>query len=60
MVFLCLALRAGSSAHSAVLAPLVGATFPVGNRGGGGRDERVVRAGCVCVVCSGFQLGPHA
>jgi hypothetical protein len=41
---------AGSSAHSEVLAPLVegGActTFPIGSRGGGGHDGRVVGAGC--------------
>jgi hypothetical protein len=46
----CLALLAGSSAHSAVLAPLLGGgactTFPVGSRGGGGHDGRVVCAGC--------------
>jgi hypothetical protein len=43
-------LLAGSSAHSAVLAPLVvgGActTFPVESRGGGGHGGRVVGAGC--------------
>jgi hypothetical protein len=43
-------LLAGSSAHKAVLAPLVegGActTFQVGSRGGEGHDGRVVGAGC--------------
>jgi hypothetical protein len=62
----CLALRAGSSAHSAVLPPLVGGgacpTFPVGSRGGGSHDKRVVGAGCdgcvggcacwFCVCCA--------
>ncbi len=61
----CLALQAGGSAHSAVLAPLVGGgicpTFPVGSRGGGGHDGRVMGAGCegcvwgcaywLCVCC---------
>jgi hypothetical protein len=60
-----LALLTGSNTHSAVLAPLVGGgtctTFPVGSRGGGGHDERVVGAGCdgcvwgyarwLCVCC---------
>jgi hypothetical protein len=55
-------LLVGSSAHSAVLAPLVGGgactTFPVRSRGGGGNDGRVVGAdcdgyvwGCACWLC---------
>jgi hypothetical protein len=60
-----LVFQVGGSAHSAVLAPLVGGgacpTFPVGSRGGGGHDGRVVGAGCkgctwgcacwLCVCC---------
>ncbi len=57
----CLALLVGSSAHSAVLAPFVGGgactTFPVGSRGGGGHDGRVVGAGCDgCVWGCAFWL----
>jgi hypothetical protein len=54
----------GSSANSAVLAPLVGGgacpTFPVGSRGEGGHDGRVVHAGYVPVTHSPFLLGSHA
>jgi hypothetical protein len=63
----CLALWSGSSAHSAVLAPLVGGgacpTFPVGSRGGGGHDGRVVSAGCegcVCWLCGATGRFTHS